>query len=85
MGGANYIQGQKPDNDDRNELHEIQHKTTLVFYSARRPRISGGAAENQRDAGGDFEEDGLPLQAGKYHRHSQAGGAQLSPGQVTVL
>lgn len=67
---------------------ELQHKTNaraLVFSSARRPRISGGAAENQRDAGGDFEEDGLPVQAGKHHRHSQAGGAQLSPGQVTVL
>lgn len=76
---------EKPDNDDGNELHEPSHKTNarlIVFRSARRPRISGGAEENQRDAGGDFKEDGLPVQAGKHQWRSQAGGAQLGPGQV---
>lgn len=68
------------------EMNCLNFNTKLMLarllYSAWRPRISGGAAENQRDAGGDFEEDGLPVQAGKHHRHSQAGGAQLSSGQV---
>lgn len=62
--------------------YEPQHAPMLVFYSARWPRISGGAEENQRDAGGDFKADGRPVKAGKHHWRSQAGGAQLGLGQV---
>lgn len=47
--------------------YEPQHAGMLVFYSARWPRISGGAEENQRDAGGDFEADGRPVKAGEHH------------------
>lgn len=62
--------------------YEPQHAGMLVFYSARWPRISGGAEENQRDAGGDLKADGRPVEAGEHHWRSQAGGAQLGLGQV---
>lgn len=47
--------------------HKPQQSRFLVFYSARWPGISGGAEENQRDAGGDFKEDGHPVKAGKHY------------------
>lgn len=56
-----------------------------VFYSAQWPRITRGAEENQWHAGGHYEEDGCSVQTGQHHRHSQAGWAQLSPGQVQYL